>query len=362
VVRLGITSTLNITSVTSAALSPDGHTLAVGARPGGVGVVTLWDIANPATPRRLAPLPLGSVTLVTSVAFSPDSRTLAVGAHPGGVGAVTLWDVADPATPRRLGSPRASTVWNSVTSIFSSVTSVVFSPDGHTLAVGTSPGLVGTGLGFSGRAVTLWDIANPATPRRLEPTLSSATSVTAVTSLAFSPDGRTLAVGTSPVEGPGGTVVFLNIADPADSRVSTSSILRPVTSVAFSPDGRTLAVGTGRSAGTGGTTILLGVADPAGPRFLGAPLTTPDPTPAIRSVTSVAFSPDGRTLAVGTDATANPGAAGTVTLWDVIHPATPVALVALTGHTHAVYAVLFSRNGQLLATADADKVVLQTLR
>ena len=74
---------------------------------------------------------------------------------------------------------------------------------------------------------------------------------------------------------------------------------RKVNSVAFSPDGGTLASGS-----LDGTIRLWDVADPADPRPLGQPLTG-----STVAVDSVAFSPDGHTLASGSDD-------GTIRLWN----------------------------------------------
>ncbi len=69
---------------------------------------------------------------VLSVVFSPDGRTLAVGGND-----MILWDVTDPTQPRRLGLPLANP----------GVTRAVFSPGGRTLAVGSVDG-----------TVILWDL------------------------------------------------------------------------------------------------------------------------------------------------------------------------------------------------------------
>ena len=69
-------------------------------------------------------------------------------------------------------------------------------------------------------------------------------------------------------------------------------------------------------------------------------------------VNSVAFAPDGRTLAT---------ASGdhTVRLWNVSNRDQPQPLgPPLTGHTEAVYGVAFAPDGRTLATASADKTVI----
>ena len=177
--------------VNSIAFSPDGRTLANGVQqnPEGSGFVRLWDVNTGKTLRRLE-----HPSNVIKIAFSPDGRTLASW---GGDGIVRLWDVSAGKTVRTLED-----VWV--------VNTLVFSPDCRTLAIGST-------------ALLLWDVATGETIRR--PNLGGV--------VAFSPCGGMIASGHK----------IIQVWD-----VWTGEVLRrleghtdQVLSVAFSPDGRTLA-------------------------------------------------------------------------------------------------------------------------
>ncbi|MGI2909791.1 WD40 repeat domain-containing protein, partial [Hassallia sp. VBCCA 56010] len=65
------------------------------------------------------------------------------------------------------------------------------------------------------------------------------------------------------------------------------------------------------------------------------------------SVRSVAFSPDGKTLASGSDD-------NTIKLWDV---ATGKLSQTLTGHSNSVRSVAFSPDGKTLASGSDDNTI-----
>jgi len=125
------------------AFSPDGHVLAAS---GTEGVLWFWDMADPDRPRFLTYV-RSVVNLndtINAVAFSPDGHTLAVGTD--GPQTLWLWDVADPSHPRRLAVPHTDTSGQ--------VHAVAFSPDGRTLAAGSAD-----------QTVRRWDTSRPDQPR-----------------------------------------------------------------------------------------------------------------------------------------------------------------------------------------------------
>jgi len=297
-------------AVYSVTFSPDGKIFASGNAD---GTVRLWDVA---TSRQQIGSPLaGPVGPVRSVAFSPDGKTLASG---NADGTERLWDVA---TRQQIGSPLAGPLPGllgqpsgdavRVPGSGGIVTSVAFSPDGKTLA-------------SAGGTVQLRDLASGRIIGNLDTGLGDAESV------AFSPDGKILATGNYD-----GTVRLWDVATQQQIGSPLGSSPYGIESVAFSPDGKILAGGNGD-----GTVRLWDVATR---QLIGSPLAS-----SLEGFASVAFSPDGKFLASG-------NGDGTVALWDV---ATRQQIGRLTGSAGAVNSVAFSPNSETLASGTNDDTVV----
>ena len=190
------------------------------------------------------------------------------------------------------------------------VWSVAFSPNGQTLASGSQD-----------RTIRLWNPNNGNLKRTLRGHRD------AVNSVAFSPDGRTLASGSWD-----GTVRLWNPNNGNLKRTLTGHT-DGISFVAFSPDGQTLA------SASGDQTIRLW---------------NPNTGKLKRTlightgrVASIAFSPDGRTLA---------SASGdqTIRLWN---PNNGNLKRTLTGHTGDFSRIMFSPNGLVLANGNQDGTI-----
>ncbi|WP_326742706.1 nSTAND1 domain-containing NTPase [Streptomyces sp. NBC_01768] len=316
-------------AVYTVAYSPDGHMLAAGNV--NQNLVRLWDVSDPSRPVALGrPVPVDrSVNSILSLEFSPDGQVLAVGGHTshngdeGSGGFVDLWSLTSPSHPVLLGRPKSPAIqdWDAL----GSIESLAFSPDGRTLAAGWHSGLV------SLWNVTHLDDAKPAgAPLYLDcPDVFSHR-------VAFSPTGHTLATA---CDDDSGTISLWDTTDPAHPvRGRSLKTGHRVSSLAFSPDGRTLAVGS-----TDSKVHLWKVTNPGHPTPLGKPLTGPG-----QPVMSVAFSPDGHTLAAGS-------ADHTIHLWNVTRPGAIGPLGRpLTGPGDAVTDVVFSPDSRTLAAGNAD--------
>ncbi|MDX2042144.1 MAG: caspase family protein [Acidobacteriota bacterium] len=192
------------------AFSADGRTLASGDRNGSI---KLWDVAAEKSTHLLN----GHSNGVLTLAFSPDGKFLASAGHDK---TAKLWDVA---TGQLLKTLSGHT---------NNVYAVAFSPDGRTVA---SSGLY--------QQVKLWDAQTGQLLKTL-PTFPAGTSFR-LSSLAFSPDGKSLAGGVIPLLNKVGGVLLWDVAT-GNLRAHLKEA-SDVSSVAFNADGRIIAAGTQES-------------------------------------------------------------------------------------------------------------------
>ena len=253
----------------------------------------------------------GHSRIVRSVAFNPDGKTLASG---GDDGKIILWDVQ---TRDIVGELQIEYIDPGLNiKVSSPVLSVAFSPDGSTLASGDY-----------GKHVTLWDVKT----RQPIQILSGHSGI--VRSVAFSPDGKTLASGSADK-----TIILWDTqTGQFREQLRGHSVL--INSLSFSPDGSTLA------SGSGDTTIILWDMN------RGQPISRPlNGYIHFGPILSIAFSPDGKTLASGSLDT-------TIMLWDV-EKGQSIGDQPLSRHTDMVRSVAFSAAGMTLASGSNDKTII----
>ncbi|WP_435613515.1 nSTAND1 domain-containing NTPase [Streptomyces sp. bgisy159] len=226
------------------------------------------------------------------------------------------------------------------------VFTVAYSPDGHMLAAGS----------VDRNLVRLWDVSDPGRPVALGRPVPVDRSVNSVRSLAFSPDGRVLAVGGhTSNNGDGGSGGFVDLwsltspshpvllGRPKSPAVQGWDAATAVESLAFGPDGRTLAAGW-----RAGIVSLWNVTDPDDVHPVGAPLNLGCPDVFSRRI---AFSPVGHTLAAACD-----DDAGTIRLWDTTDPDHPGRGRSLKTGSR-VHCLAFSPDSHTLAAGSGDSTV-----
>ena len=317
--------------------SPDGKMLV--SKDG--GSVRLWEVSTGKEIRKLQTTgggpaigtgpPAGAVLAASSrpvdVAFSPDGKTIAV----GNIGSIILWETLTGKKIQEIVLPTEKITFPlGAQTIALTVSAVAFSPDGKTLAAAVDTGK----MTYESRGIHLyqWNTGKKTGE------LVGSNRLQMIFSLAFSPDGKTLAST--------GRGASIQLWDPAKGK----EILRGgegnemwVETVAFSPDGKTVA-----SAGRDNTIVLWEAGTGKFIRRIAGAVPRARPGALFNEkVWSLAFSADSKTLASGSGDTS-------IYLWD---SATGKQISRLDGHKHWVRSVAFSPDGKTLVSGSQDKTV-----
>ena len=353
-------------AIRAVAISPDGATVATASED---STVKLWKTADWS---ERASLSGTEGVMFWCVAFSPAGRTLAAG---GFDGTVKLYDPSDGKVRQTLQGPTEA------------ITAVAFAPDAHEVVAGSvdksmrrwkAKTAAATATTTSEATTTTAITVDQEKPTELK----SAEAVTAlnaitlnveqpVSSLAFSKDGKQLAVGGGAYRVPGSLQLWDVVKRERKWRGEEFKFGLPA--VAFSKDETRIAVGNfadnflrmiditnGKQLKEirGHRAKIHGIAySPDGKLFATASLdrdiklwdasTNKELKTLIGHndyVYSIAFSPDGKRLLSGSsDRTAR--------LWDV---ESAKELFQLKGHQGAIQQAVFSKDGQLIACASAD--------
>ncbi|MCY2954350.1 MAG: protein kinase [Planctomycetota bacterium] len=362
--------------VLAVAFSPDGHMALSGSAD---ETVKLWEVASGKEVRAFS----GHAREVAAVAFSPDGRTAISGS---GDRTLKLWDLAS-------GNDVRTLIWRGRK--VSKVSSVAFSPDGRTAISGSadrtlklwdmatgkeirsfsghedrvrivafSPDGLTVISGSEDKTLKLWDLASG---KEIRTFMGHGGGVSSV---AFSPSGHTVISGSVDT-----TLKLWDVASAKEIRAFIGHA-GPVSTVAFSPDGRTALsassdktmklwdVATGRDIQTfpGRMNSVHLSFSPDGRSFISASAMGSllklwdvasgkeirDFTQGTESVSTIVFSPDGRT-----------GLAGgfkTLSLWDV---ASGTETRSWAAHADSVSPVTLSPDGlMVLSAGEAGRINL----
>ena len=285
--------------------SPDGKWLATGSND---STVCLWNAKDfTADPIVLQAKDIGVFSLI----FSPDSKWLATASCTIGGGAcidnvINVWNMQNTAAPPIVLRHTAS----------SGGTNLTFVPESNRLVLND----------FA--TVYIWDINNPnAEPIALQ-------QGEGVSSLAASPDGRWLVIGSLD-----GTTQLWDFQNPlADSRFM-SGINIVVNRFAFSADGRWLSAG-----GEDGKVYLWDTKDLSSEPAILTGYTIPGK--AAPQINTLVFSPDGHWLATGSG--------GLLTLWNMEDQSQRFTFSEISGN---IGNITFSDDGQWVSALNGDNVV-----
>jgi WD40 repeat protein len=275
-------------------------------------VFQVWNIQNPSKPVKLNTGTYDDP--VTGLAFIPGTPLLAIGDQEG---AITLWDV---------GAPSSGFISEGQTMQAGSgaVANMVVTQAGSTLVAA-----------YADDSVRIWHI-----PQSMSTNTAPEDSTIA---MAVTPNGSQLAELKETTPGLGLQVNPVLGADRLGSPAYLPQVCEDrLISFAFAPSGL-LAAGC-----LNGTVQLWDIADLRAPHLIAGPFAA---APSDSLIVSMAFSPSGDVLAVGSSDESD--AMGTLGLWDVSKQAEPELRQTISTREPNLPEVAFTGQGNSLAASDA---------
>ena len=316
-------------TVETVAFSRDGSLMASG---GFDDKIIVWDITDPADPIQKSSMSgSGSGSVTRAVAFSPDGQTLATSSS---TQPITLWDIQDPTNPI-LKDTLTGDVGLDI---------IFFSPDGQHLV-------------SNGDAIHLWDVDQPSSPLQVAKVSDPQRQIYTI---AFHPTEKLVAARSckkySNITGcSGDEIVLWNIKDPTEPKTFSSFPMQSTfgNDIAFRPGGLILA-----AAGcitldadhhcTQAGVELWDIQDPSAPKFIS---TLPQQGSL---VSSIAFRPDGNILVLAgcqTDRELHTCLEGQIVVWNIEDSANPIPVSIVPGQYDIADSLAFSPDGNTIASS-----------
>lgn len=332
-------------AIHSVSFSPNGKQL---ASAGSDRSVRLWDVASEQELRCL----LGHEGPVFAVAFNADGSLLA-SAGWGKYDGIGVADAPDDASTVRVPADGDVRIWEAHTGKpqrilrgpVGAIHAVAFSPDGRLVAAGSSGpfSVEGAICQSENGELVIWDVATGREQARMR-------HPQGINAVAFSPDGKTVAAAGGGNQTDGAAIRLWSPATGKLLRVLKEDVplSRPVFDLAFSPDGGNLAAATSM-------TILSGEPIPGRLRpddleqggmwdLQSGGLAWLLPGERVAPFHAVRFSPDGKNVALA-------GPNGTICVWDWQSREERLRLAA---DAHPVSSLAFSPDRRLLASASGS--------